>query len=369
MADPAAELAAELEADLDDALTGDHDAVRAVTVLERAVAACRTDPRIAEEFDLPGLLDELAEGYAELGRTDDALEAMRAAIAAGYQGTPDPRCRLAEIQLRAGRADPAHALYAQVHAEFPDDVWLYNNAGLEYGAAGDHVRALAWLSPGLELALDSGDPERLVGQLADLRHESRTALGQPRDDLDARADAFLAQPRPEPPGWSPSALPAVFDALDVARSTPLAPTAVVPSGPPGPPASRPRVALALAWFPASEFPTALQLWPQLAESWGTTDQTDYNRQLERHLRKFSVTAPGPTWIAPIAIEAFQSWCRRNGRDPATSDTRASYAADQARTAPNQLLAWPPERNQPCWCHSGHKYKKCCGHPTALTTTE
>jgi tetratricopeptide (TPR) repeat protein len=24
------------------------------------------------------------------------------------------------------------------------------------------------------------------------------------------------------------------------------------------------------------------------------------------------------------------------------------------------IAWPPGRNQPCWCGSGTKYKKCCG---------
>ena len=52
-------------------------------------------------FDLPGLLDELAEVYQQLGRVDDALAAMRAAIDAGYAGSPDPRCRLAEIMLRA----------------------------------------------------------------------------------------------------------------------------------------------------------------------------------------------------------------------------------------------------------------------------
>jgi tetratricopeptide (TPR) repeat protein len=370
MADRVAELAAELEAELDDALTGDghtpRDAGRAATALERAVAACRTDPRIAEEFDLSGLLDELAEVYAQLGRVDDALSTMRAAITAGYQSTPDPRCRLAEIQLRAGRPEPAHALYAQVHAEFPDDVWLYNNAGLEYGAVGDHVRALAWLTPGLELALATGDPERLVDQLADLREHSRTALGQPRDDLDDRAEQFLARPRSDPSGWSPAALPAVFAALAATPSTPLAPTALVP---PGPPTARPRVALAVAWFPASEFPTALQLWPQLAQDWGTTDYTGYNRQLERHLRELSMTAPGPTFIVPIRIEAFQRWCRRTDRDPATSEARAGYAADQARTQAHDLIIWPPERNQPCWCHSGRKYKKCCAHPTALTATE
>jgi tetratricopeptide (TPR) repeat protein len=26
----------------------------------------------------------------------------------------------------------------------------------------------------------------------------------------------------------------------------------------------------------------------------------------------------------------------------------------------ELIAWPPERNQPCWCGSGQKYKRCCG---------
>ncbi|MFG1912360.1 SEC-C metal-binding domain-containing protein [Kribbella sp. NPDC048928] len=26
------------------------------------------------------------------------------------------------------------------------------------------------------------------------------------------------------------------------------------------------------------------------------------------------------------------------------------------------VAWPPPRNQPCWCGSGVKYKRCCGGP-------
>jgi tetratricopeptide (TPR) repeat protein len=26
------------------------------------------------------------------------------------------------------------------------------------------------------------------------------------------------------------------------------------------------------------------------------------------------------------------------------------------------IEWPPGRNQPCWCESGRKYKKCCGGP-------
>ena len=29
------------------------------------------------------------------------------------------------------------------------------------------------------------------------------------------------------------------------------------------------------------------------------------------------------------------------------------------------IAWPPGRNQPCWCGSGRKYKKCCAAPTSV----
>ncbi|WP_200834412.1 SEC-C metal-binding domain-containing protein [Amycolatopsis alkalitolerans] len=26
------------------------------------------------------------------------------------------------------------------------------------------------------------------------------------------------------------------------------------------------------------------------------------------------------------------------------------------------IPWPPGRNEPCWCGSERKYKKCCGAP-------
>jgi tetratricopeptide (TPR) repeat protein len=33
------------------------------------------------------------------------------------------------------------------------------------------------------------------------------------------------------------------------------------------------------------------------------------------------------------------------------------------TPEGELITWPPERNDPCWCGSGAKYKKCCGRPS------
>jgi hypothetical protein len=33
------------------------------------------------------------------------------------------------------------------------------------------------------------------------------------------------------------------------------------------------------------------------------------------------------------------------------------------------VPWPPERNQPCWCDSGRKYKRCCGMGGLLADPE
>ncbi len=356
---------AELEHELEHVLTASpRDAAAAADVLERAIGTCRADPTALDWFDLPGLLDELAEVYQQLGRVDDALAAMRAAIDAGYTGSPDPRCRIAEILLRAGRTEPAHDLYTQVQTDTPEDVWLYNSAGLEYDAAGDHPRALEWLTSGLQLALDTGDPERLVGQLTQLRRQQLDALGCGRDELDTRAETFLAQPRPRPPGWSPTQLPAVLNTLDTAPGSPLAPTALVPpDSATSATTAHPRVVLAVSWFPAEELPKALLQWPELAQDWDSTDYRDYTHRLERHLHNLTAANPARLWIAPLHLDTFQRWCHTTGRDPVTSAARAGYAADRARTAAPDLIAWPPARNAPCWCGTGRKYKKCCGHPS------
>ena len=79
------------------------------------------------------------------------------------------------------------------------------------------------------------------------------------------------------------------------------------------------------------------------------------------------TAHGPAWIAPIQVDRLRSWCARTGNDPASGSARSRYAAELARTASADLIAWPPARNEPCWCRSGRKYKQCCGHPSVAAT--
>ncbi len=42
----------------------------------------------------------------------------------------------------------------------------------------------------------------------------------------------------------------------------------------------------------------------------------------------------------------------------------SGAGGRGVTGRGGTREWPPARNEPCWCGSGTKYKKCCGAPSA-----
>jgi hypothetical protein len=123
------------------------------------------------------------------------------------------------------------------------------------------------------------------------------------------------------------------------------------------------VVVALAWFPAQEYPQALALWPTLATEGaakGAADHAAYNRALQRTLTEYADGGFTRLRIAPIRIPDYLTWCRDRGEDPATGPTRASYCADLARRGDPGVMVWPPARNQRCWCGSGRKYKQCCG---------
>ena len=173
-------------------------------VLERAIGVCDEDPDAAAYLDVLELHSELAETYDRLGRVEEALRHADVLVEHGYRCEPDPRCRRAEILTRHGRLAEAAPIWEAVAADTPDDVWVYNNAGLEYGAIGEHELALSWLTRALELTVRTGDPERLVGQLRELRAASLTALGREPDALQS------AVPTPAVPGrWAVAEQPEV----------------------------------------------------------------------------------------------------------------------------------------------------------------
>jgi tetratricopeptide (TPR) repeat protein len=94
---------------------------------------------------------------------------------------------LAEKLTRSGHEPQARPLWQQARADYPDDVWIYVQAGIGYGDIGDHAEALEWLTTGLELALRTGDPESALEQLRPSRASCLSALGRPSGEIQERA--------------------------------------------------------------------------------------------------------------------------------------------------------------------------------------
>lgn len=288
------------------------------------------------------LHSELADAYDEMGRVEEALRHADVLAEARWRCLPDPRCRRAEILTRAGRVQEAGPIWDEVAGDTPDDVWVYNNAGLEYAAIGDHEMALSWLTRALELAVRSGDPERLVDQLRDLRAMSLAALGREPDELQT------AEPVPRT-----TARRAPTNGHELA-------SAYHGSG---------QTSVAWAWLPASEYADAVQHWPDLADAellrddaGRLVDHREYCRRMERRLREASDAGIRGVQVAPIRWADFNGWlaeARPDEDDLAV--LRAQYAAALGSDR-TQVISWPPRRNESCWCGSDRKYKKCCAAP-------
>ncbi len=316
--------------------------------LDEARSCLDQQARKAASADLllPECYADLAQAFDRAGDHDAAVASMVCAIDHGWSGRPDPRSDIAEFHLRAGRGEEAARIWADLKLKDPDDVWLYNAAGLSYSEVGDHELAVEWLGEGIELAIRTGDPEGIVPQLSDVRRRSRAALGHCRDDLEQRAEAFAAEWRDRPGDrYSSSQLSRVADDR-----------LAVPEVGQASRGGAGEVAVAMSWFPAGEYERAIERWQSLAEDWAGVPHPEYCRRMEGHIKWMRAHGIDVRALAPIVVNDFVVWCEAKGNDP--EEARAQYAADRCRLG--EAVDWPPGRNEPCWCGSGRKYKRCCG---------
>jgi len=222
---------------------------------------------------MPECYADLARAYDQHGRRDEAIAAIESAIDHGWHSAPDARSDIAEFHLRAGRSDEAAAIWEQLKTEDPDDVWLYNAAGLSYGEIGEHELAVAWLGDGLELAMRTDDPEGIVAQLSDFRRRSLEAVRRELDELEQRVDRFLEL-------WNASKRdrqPALYGAFDDAPPPADAPVPAEHRG-------GKEIVVALAWFPSGEYQQAIERWPSLAEGWADVAHRDYCHRIDGHIK-------------------------------------------------------------------------------------
>ena len=164
---------------------GDDHAERAAALEEYlTLARARQDEAW---FDAGAWSEELADSYLALGRADDAVRTISDATRSGYAEGAEMLCELAEKLMRSGYEPQARLLWQQARAGYPDDVWIYVQAGIEYSDIGDHAEALDWRTTGLDLALRTGDPEYALEQLRPLRASCLAALGRKADEIQERA--------------------------------------------------------------------------------------------------------------------------------------------------------------------------------------
>ena len=164
----------------------DDNQVERVAALEEYLTLARAHEG-ETWFDAGAWSEDLADSYLALGRVDDAVRMISDATRSGHAEGAEMLCELAEKLMRSGYEPQARLLWQQARAGYPDDVWIYVQAGIGYGDIGDHAGALEWLTTGLELALRTGDPESALEQLCPLRASCLSALGRPSDEIQERA--------------------------------------------------------------------------------------------------------------------------------------------------------------------------------------
>jgi hypothetical protein len=97
---------------------------------------------------------------------------------------------------------------------------------------------------------------------------------------------------------------------------------------------------------------------------GGLDYAGYSRARQARIKASADNGLHHIQLSPIHVDEFLRWWVE--RDDPADDFRAArtlYALQDSAKHPERLIAWPPGRNEPCSCGSGHKYKRGCAAST------
>jgi hypothetical protein len=282
--------------------------------LEEAAAALDA---LTPSDDLPAEVlgdcyDDLAEAAADAEDITLAVRLERRAVELGCRQPKIAREMLGWYLLKDGSTEAGEAEFAAVRAEWPDDVEVLVTLGHARSDAGLQDASLAAFDEAVELAKRHGFTRDLDHARIERRAE-REHVGLSPDE----EDRLAPEPRP-----------------------------IITQ----------QVAWTLAWFAPEERAAALERWPTLADDF--EDPIAYNVRIEGSLRQLHRETARLPSVAPLDVDVFADWAAQQGYDPDSGSARSLYAAELARRG--QAIAWPPGRNDPCWCQSGRKYKRCCG---------
>ncbi|MEV7327030.1 SEC-C domain-containing protein [Micromonospora sp. NPDC093244] len=282
--------------------------------------------RVADPADTGYALLVAADILEQAGDLADALALATRAIAEQPDDNTYVRAVRGGLLLRLGRVDEGLAELAELRPLLetdPDAVHLVE----KLAESGHAETAVEWLTEALDAMVDRSRTHQhesedaqdtaaaMIYGLAHRRHDLREELGLPHDEYDNLADRLRA------------ASNHALDALDDGPAT-------------------------LLYWPRAEFDALLARWPVLVDSYPST-WDEHRTQIERALTEASGLGGADLGVVAGTVEGLAAFA---GDDPIDEETLDEYA-DSLDDA--GVTAWPPGRNDACWCGSGTKYKKCC----------
>ena len=285
--------------------------------------------RVADPDDTGYALLVAVDILEQAGDLADALALATRAIAEQPDDNAYARAVRGGLLLRLGRTDEGMAELTALRPLLETDptaTYLID----ELAESGRTDTALEWLTGALDAILErtrtqqhesedaQDEAAAMIYGLAQQRHDLREEQGLPHDEYDNLADRLRA------------ASTHALDALDDGPAT-------------------------LLFWPQAEFTALLLRWPALVDSYPATWDEHRAQTRTRPRRGFRDGRRRP------------GRGRRHGRrpgglrrthrsDPTSEETLDEYADSLDEAG---VTAWPPGRNDTCWCGSGAKYKKCC----------
>jgi tetratricopeptide (TPR) repeat protein len=253
------------------------------------------------------VVEELEERIDALEEAGDYNGAIAALHELQERTGEDQRWHVAWMHVRAGRRNEADELWQELRAERPDDPGVPYLEACAHLEGDEDERALPLLEEALAMALRVGSDVTMVRQIAEDRTAALRRAGTPPTEVDRAAR----------------------DALE-------------------------RTAVAVGWLAAEEHARALETWPSFAEETEGATHAAYALALDRRMR---ANGRRPVLVT-LSIDEIEAWAIAHGWEPGWGITHAQVAAEASRAG--RGAPWPPGRNEPCWCGSGAKYKKCCG---------
>lgn len=296
----------------------------------------RASPLAPGEAGRAAWLTQAGQEWELAGALPQARRCYQEAVTDGGSTLLDPRAELLGVLFALGETDRADALLAELRRSVRE------------GSAGDYVHtvvgetlelsdrpreALAWFDAGLVRSRQES-PGDIDMACLNGHYRVRRTLGLPLDRYDELAEEHRT---------------CYLDEVDdVDRWS-------------APPSGQEQVRLTVLYWPPEELARLLQRWPVMAEEYGA-DHAEHRALVEKHLRGLAERHPR-LCVATGVVDDLLALARERGEQTPTGSTRASYAAHVGRRE-HAVTAWPPRRDDRCWCDSGKAYADCCGAPPA-----